>query len=115
MNYREEMLRTCGKRTPVDSLLNGALGLCGEAGELADQIKKIVFHGHARDTDKLINELGDVRWYMELLCSELGTTMEEVERRNVEKLRKRYPNGFSEKDSVGRADVQMELPYCGDV
>jgi NTP pyrophosphatase (non-canonical NTP hydrolase) len=85
-------------------LLSGALGLCGEAGEVAEQLKKHFFHGHSLDKAKLSSELGDVLWYWVLLCDTLGLSMESVVRGNVEKLRRRYPEGFSTQHSINRAE-----------
>jgi NTP pyrophosphatase (non-canonical NTP hydrolase) len=103
MNYREEVLRTLAKQgNSKEMLTNAALGLAGESGEVADILKKHVFQGHDLDKDKLVKELGDIRWYMELAAVTLGTTMDEIERLNVEKLRKRYPEGFSTDASVNR-------------
>ena len=85
-------------------LLNGALGLTGEAGEVADQIKKTIFHGHKFDYDGLIKELGDVCWYLALLCHAIDVPLEEVMIRNIEKLKKRYPEGFSESASINRKE-----------
>jgi len=75
-----------------------ALGLCGEAGEVAEMIKKHVFHGHPMDAEKitkLIRELGDVQWYINYgavrVCDVgLDTVMD----RNIDKLAARYPAGF---------------------
>lgn len=94
MSYRDSVKRTLSHVGGQQPLTNGALGLCGETGEVADIIKKHVFHGKPLDREHLIEELGDVRWYMELLCMALNTTLEEVEAKNTEKLQKRYPNGF---------------------
>lgn len=85
-------------------LLNGALGLTGEAGEVADQIKKTIFHGHKMDYDGLVKELGDVCWYLALLCHAIDVPLEEVMTRNIEKLKKRYPEGFSESASINRKE-----------
>jgi NTP pyrophosphatase (non-canonical NTP hydrolase) len=105
--YREAVLRTCPKsdtQPRTEQLALGALGLSGEAGEVADLIKKHLFHGKAMPTDTLIKELGDVRWYLEYLLIVNSLTMEEVEAANVEKLRKRYPNGFNFEDANNRKD-----------
>jgi len=102
MNYREEVLRTAASHK--DPLSLGALGLAGETGEVVDLIKKHIHHGVKLDRAKLINELGDVRWYFELLCHSIGVSMEEVEAGNVTKLRKRYPDGFSTEASIQRKD-----------
>jgi NTP pyrophosphatase (non-canonical NTP hydrolase) len=97
MNYRTEMLRTLVGHENKTSLVHAALGLAGETGEVVDELKKHLVYGKALNKKNLINELGDVRWYFELLCHCLGITIEEVEKLNIEKLRKRYPNGFSVK------------------
>jgi NTP pyrophosphatase (non-canonical NTP hydrolase) len=95
-NYREEVKRTAERS--LYSILFGALGLAGETGEVVEIVKKYYFHGKPLDTNHLVEELGDVRWYLECLCIAANVSMEEVERRNVEKLRKRYPNGFVKGD-----------------
>lgn len=82
-----------------------ALGLAGEAGEVADTIKKAVFHQHGLDRDELIKELGDVLWYAAALCTKLGVPMSEVMSRNIDKLKKRYPAGYTSTDSKIRADL----------
>lgn len=103
MSYREAMRSTLNTDlTHKERLLNAALGLCGESGELADLIKKHFFQGHALDRDLAIKELGDVRWYLELMIDCLDTTLEEVEARNVAKLKARFPNGFSSAKSLNR-------------
>ncbi|MFK7807514.1 MAG: nucleoside triphosphate pyrophosphohydrolase family protein [Saprospiraceae bacterium] len=72
-----------------------ALGLSGEAGEVADLIKKGIYHQQGIDELKLKKELGDVLWYIAALCTEMGFTMEEVMQQNVEKLKARFPDGYS--------------------
>ena len=86
------------------AILNGALGLCGEAGEVADVIKKHLFQGHELDKAKIKDELGDVLWYISLLCDGIGYTMDEVMEKNIDKLRKRYPAGFDEAKSIHREE-----------
>ena len=85
-------------------LLNGALGLTGEAGEVADLIKKEIFHGHNFKMEDLIKELGDVCWYLALLCNAIGVSLEEVMIKNIAKLKARYPEGFSESASINRTE-----------
>ena len=72
------------------------MGVAGEAGEVADMIKKHLGHGHDLDRDKLIKELGDCLWYTATLAKLIGCTLSDVAQQNVEKLAKRYPGGFSE-------------------
>lgn len=102
-SYRSEVLRTCPSVADgPQTILCASLGLAGESGEFVDLLKKHLFHGHPFDREKLILELGDIRWYLELAAHALGVSMEEVEKRNVEKLRKRYPDGFDTAKSIKR-------------
>jgi NTP pyrophosphatase (non-canonical NTP hydrolase) len=71
-----------------------ALGLNGEAGEVAELLKKEIAHGVPYDRDRMIEELGDAFWYLSELARAEGFTLEEVALRNVQKLRRRYPDGF---------------------
>ncbi|MFK7845278.1 MAG: nucleoside triphosphate pyrophosphohydrolase family protein [Rhodothermales bacterium] len=83
-------------------LVWNALGLVGEAGEVAEYVKKAIFHRHDLDREKLKKELGDVLWYAAALCTNLDLTMEEVMEANIEKLQQRYPDGFSSNASKNR-------------
>ncbi len=85
-----------------EALCNAGLGLAGEAGECVDIIKKHVFHGHDLDGNKLIEEMGDVLFYLAWMASELDVSLAYVAEMNVEKLKRRYPNGFSHEASVNR-------------
>ena len=88
-----------------DRILHAVLGIVTEAGELADVIKKEAFYGRKPDKWKLLEELGDCRWYEELLCDELDVTMEEVKEMNIKKLKERYPDQF---DDVEVRDYEAE-------
>ena len=90
-----------GKR---DVLINGVMGLCGEAGEAIDIVKKHLAQGHTLDRDALIKELGDVAWYLAETAYALGVPLEEVLTRNIEKLKARYPEGFETRRSVERSE-----------
>ena len=86
-----------------DVLTNAVLGLNGESGEVADELKKILFHGHMIDVEFFTKEAGDVAWYLALLCTGLGINLSDVMRLNIEKLSKRYPNRkFSSERSINR-------------
>lgn len=85
-----------------DALLNGVMGLCGESGEAIDLVKKHRFHGHALNREALIKELGDVAWYLAETAYGLEIPLEEVFRGNLEKLKKRYPEGFDSERSKRR-------------
>lgn len=75
-------------------LLNGALGLTGESGEVADIIKKGIFHEKGIDMEHLKKECGDVLWYLAMICESAGFTLDDVMGENVNKLIARYPDGF---------------------
>lgn len=70
------------------------LGLTGEAGEVADIIKKIYGHGKAVDIDHIKEELGDVLWYVTNLCSAFDMKLEDVMKYNMQKLQARYPEDY---------------------
>jgi NTP pyrophosphatase (non-canonical NTP hydrolase) len=87
-----------------DQLVNYSLGVAGEAGEVADIVKKAVYHGHLLDKDEIVKELGDVLFYVAAIASTLHISLDEIAEKNVEKLLKRYPNGFSQKASLERVE-----------
>lgn len=102
----DEYQRLAGRTTNVadTALANFALGLAGEAGEVADMIKKHIYHGHDLDRNDLIKELGDVLWYVSQVAAWNGINMNTIAVTNVAKLRKRYPEGFSQEASQNRED-----------
>ena len=80
-----------------------ALGLCGEAGEVADVVKKHKGHGHDLDEDKIVDELGDVLWYVAMMALAVNDIdLSAIAHENMQKLRARYPDGFSEERSRNR-------------
>lgn len=80
----------------VPQLLNACVGLSGETGEFNELVKKYVFHKAQFDIEHAKKELGDVCWYLAQACNALGVQLGEVMQLNVDKLRKRYPEGFDE-------------------
>lgn len=85
-----------------DVLINGVMGLCGESGEAIDIVKKHLAQGHELDREHLISELGDIAWYLAETAAALDVSLDEVLTRNIEKLKRRYPEGFETSRSVGR-------------
>lgn len=83
-------------------MLDGLIGLNGEAGEAIDLFKKYAFQGHELDREHLAKELGDVAWYLAVSADAIGYTLDEVLEMNICKLRARYPDGFETRKSVGR-------------
>ena len=110
--YIQEILRTyAGPDEVREKLCLGALGLAGESGEVVDQVKKFLYQGHEIDRTKMLAELGDVLWYFTLICHATGSTFREVMRGNVEKLRRRYPQGFAAERSIWREEaIQVVYP-----
>lgn len=106
--YQELALKTFNKDKEKDMTLIGVMGLSGESGECLDLMKKHLFHGHELDKNKLTDELGDVLWYLAITAKSIGVSLEEVASFNVNKLKTRYPKGFSTKDSIARVDYNKK-------
>lgn len=101
--YMTEVMRTyAGSDTSIDKLTLSALGLAGESGEVADTIKKVLYQGHHLEVMLLVEELGDVLWYLMLACNALDCTLADVMNVNIAKLRDRYPDGFDSQRSINR-------------
>ncbi len=101
--YQELCLRTA--TVPMDEKtmhLTWSLALAGEVGELANRTKKVFLHGHPYDQDAVIEELGDILWYVAVYAHDLGVDLQSVAERNVMKLAQRYPDGFSSEASLHR-------------
>lgn len=96
-------------------ILHALLGINTENGELQDQFKKHVFYGRELDKTNLVEEIGDLMWYMALLCNELGVSFEEVWEKNIAKLNNRYKGGkFTETKALGRDLVEERKILEGD-
>lgn len=101
--YQKEALRTCNTSLEWPAtLLNGLMGLNGEAGEAIDLLKKHLFQGHIFDPEHMAKELGDVAWYLAVSANAIGYDLDTIFKMNVEKLRARYLDGFNSKHSVNR-------------
>lgn len=101
--YQKEALKTeSGMFKDYPRLLNGLMGLNGEAGEAIDILKKYLFHGHELDKEHLAKELGDVAWYIAISADALGYDLETILQMNVDKLKARYPEGFDPEKSMRR-------------
>ena len=101
--YQELAMRTSNKTLPKDyRLLNGALGLAGESGEVCDIVKKCFMQGHELDVPHIAKELGDICWYIAEAATAIGYNLEDIMQMNIDKLRKRYPEGFSSERSINR-------------
>lgn len=103
--YQSMALRTANQELSSDEmLLDGLMGLCGEAGEAIDILKKARFQGHELDRKHLAKELGDVAWYLAVAAFAIDMSLDEIFRENIRKLKERYPDGFSADSSVNRKE-----------
>jgi len=103
--YQKLAMTTLNKEmSKKDMLINGVMGLCGESGEAIDIVKKHLAQGHEIDKEKLIKELGDIAWYLAEMATVLDIEMEEIFVKNIEKLKKRYPEGFDKEKSLHREE-----------
>lgn len=127
-DFDSSVARTWKKQDFKDAVSNAALGLTGEAGEVADLIKKAVYHGRGFqpsgcdlpdngeiDPDDVKDELSDVLFYVSAMAQEFGFTLEDVAKHNREKLEKRFPEGFSTEDSAQKKDRAPEVKPNGEI
>ena len=102
-DYQEKAMTTLNPALDKkDVLINSVMGLCGESGEAIDIVKKWLMQGHDLDKEHLIKELGDIAWYLAEAATALDVPLETVLQGNLDKLRQRFPNGFSTETSVHR-------------
>jgi len=114
-NYVENAVRTesdfsnaLKRFTPLKvRLLHAGMGMCTEAGEFVDQLKKHLFYGTEIDLVNLSEEIGDVMWYCALVMETLGISFDEVLTKNIIKLKQRYPGRFNENGAINR-DLEKE-------
>lgn len=85
-----------------DVLIVGVMGLCGESGEAIDLVKKHIAQGHELDREHLLEELGDIAWYLAETAYALDADLEDIFEANIAKLKKRYPEGFDAERSKNR-------------
>ena len=85
--YQKEALRTAsGMSKEYPRILNGLMGLNGEAGECIDILKKHLYQGHAFDSEHMAKELGDVAWYLAISAEAIGYDLETIFQMNIDKL-----------------------------
>lgn len=102
----EEILDTL---TPLHcEVLHAAVGVSGESGELLDAVKKWIFYNKTVDRENVVEELGDLEFYMEAIRSKMGINREETLKHNMEKLAERYKKyQYSDQAAIERADKQQ--------
>lgn len=92
------------RKVDIPQLLNGLLGLSGECGEVVELFKKWIFQMHSLDDNEAKRELGDVCWYIALICDAMNWSMDEILEMNMEKVKNRYPEGFDPQRSIERSE-----------
>lgn len=103
--FAEHVSRLFVKPTdPTGRMVHAAMGVSGEAGELIDAIKKTWIYGKPLDRENVLEESGDLLFYLQALLTECGFTLDDAMQHNVVKLAKRYPTGYSDSAAIARAD-----------
>lgn len=101
--YQELAMATLNPElTKKDVLINSVMGLCGESGETIDIVKKWMAQGHELDKEHLTKELGDIAWYLAEAATALEIPLDDILQANIDKLKKRYPDGFDAQKSLVR-------------
>ena len=101
--YQRLAMRTLNEDIPKkEVLINAVMGLCSESGEAIDLVKKQLFQGHELDEAHLKEELGDIAWYLAEAAEALGMDLDDVFAANIEKLKRRFPEGFAADRSINR-------------
>lgn len=100
----DRLLAGIMRKKDVAGLVNGLMGLTGEAGELTDLFKKWIFHNAPLDEAHAKKEVGDVLWYVAMICHSMGWSMDEIMQMNIDKLKARYPKGFDTEKSNHRKE-----------
>ncbi len=107
--FQREARRSLRDDLPYEAMCsNMCMGLAGEIGEVIDIMKKHIYQGKELDITDVIEEVGDVLWYIANFCNVNNITMDECMESNIKKLRKRFPNGFTVKDANERKDKMGE-------
>ena len=101
--YQQLAMRTLNPQlSKKDVLINSVMGLCGESGEAIDLVKKWLAQGHELDKERFVKELGDIAWYLAEAAWAVEVPLEAVLQGNIDKLRRRYPEGFDSDRSQDR-------------
>ena len=113
--YTQEALTTESDFSPAMAerimkharLVHGYLGISSETGELLDSLKKVLFYGKPLDNVNVQEEIGDVLWYLAMICDEMDINLAQCLNANIAKLRKRYGDEFSAQKALTR-DLDKE-------
>jgi len=89
-------------------ILHGVCGIANESGEIMEAVKKYLFYGKPLDNTNLVEELGDLLWYIGITIDALGSSFEEVMEKNVKKLRARYKKGKFDAEDAEHRNLDKE-------
>jgi NTP pyrophosphatase (non-canonical NTP hydrolase) len=108
-SYQQLAMRTA--RFPDDGhekfhLTHASIGLAGEVGELSDTVKKFVFYNQPLDKYNVAEELGDILWYLSLAASAIGRDLGDIAHENIQKLKTRYPDKYTDEHAAARLDKE---------
>lgn len=103
-DFNKGALATAKRVDFVFDLMHSALGIASEAGEFTTSVKAHIVYGKPLDNENLKEELGDLLWFINLACEVLQYDMGEVMEKNIEKLKKRYPEKYSDESALIRRD-----------
>jgi NTP pyrophosphatase (non-canonical NTP hydrolase) len=115
-NFNDELFAKHVSRLfvkPEDStgkMLHATVGIAGESGELLDCIKKTWIYSKPLDRENILEECGDLLFYIQALLAENNFTMQAARRHNMEKLAKRYPSGYTDQAAQERLDKISPCP-----
>jgi len=106
LEFQALAMRTANRMGRDKDLIHAAMGLTSEAGEFMDAIKANYAYNKELDVENLIEELGDILWFVALACNSLGIPMSAPAHLCIEKLLVRYPDQFTNEGAIARADKQ---------
>jgi NTP pyrophosphatase (non-canonical NTP hydrolase) len=105
-SFQKECLRTWDtSRDSKEQMVEVIFGIIGEAGELVDELKKHMFHGHPLNPKTISLELGDLLYYTNMLASLINLSMYDVVEDNIHKRNVRYSDSFTTEASIERRDL----------
>lgn len=100
--YKKESERTNKDRGFNFNVIHAALGIHTEGAELADVIKKYIFYGKKIDVVNIKEEIGDILWYIAILCREFNFNLDDILQINIDKLKIRFPEKFTSENALNR-------------
>lgn len=111
--YQTLAMRTNKAMSMQMMLMHAAMGIASDGGEAVDVIKAHTIYNKPLDTGHLVEELGDLLWFVALAANTIGYNLENIARHNVEKLQRRYPDKYSDELAIARLDKRVDVGSGG--